>query len=107
MTATVKMNFSTLDQQIRVLDDMQEIRYCKLSESNLGPTTSYFIHLSLDNKCNWINGIYHNSRYAIFSLQDGKLELISKHYQMPKFRKSKIKSEVNAAEKIVSYCLSV
>lgn len=84
-----------------------EIPYLKVSDSNLGPTTSYFIHLSLDNKEEWSNNIFHNSRYAIFSVQNNKLELISKGLGMPKFRKSKADNELKAAEKIVKYCQSV
>lgn len=63
-----------------------------------------FQYVTADNKENWINGIYHNSRYAIFSLNCvGKLELISKGLGMPKFRKCSVKGSIHAAEKIVKY----
>lgn len=101
------MDSQAIAQQIRNLDTLQEIRYIKYSVSNLGGHTSNFVHLSLDDKEQWVNNIYHNSRYAIFSIQDGKMELISKGLGMPKFRKCNAKNEANVAEKIVKYCQSV
>lgn len=101
------MDSQAIAQQIRIFDTLQEIRHLKVSESSLGGHTSNFVHLSLDDKSEWKNGIYHNSRYAIFAIQDGKLELISKGLDMPKFRKSKADNEAKVAEKIVKYCLSV
>lgn len=92
---------------IRNLDIIGRIRHLKVSESSLGGHTSTFVHLSLDYKDEWVNGIFHNSRYAIFSISDGKVELISKGLGMPKFRKSKADNELKAAEKIVKYCQSV
>lgn len=89
---------------IHQLDNNGVIRHLKVSESSLGGHTSLFVHLSLDYKDEWVNGIFHNSRYAIFSLADDKVELISKGLGMPKFRKSKADDVVKAAEKIVKYC---
>jgi hypothetical protein len=101
------MNRETITTNLRDLITSEIAPYCVLSESNLGPTTSYFIHLSLDKKEDWINGIFHNSRYAIFAIQGGKLELISKGLDMPKFRKCNAKDEKNIAEKILKYCLFI
>jgi len=101
------MDATNIRHQILMQDEFSKIRWSKGSESNLGPTTSCFIHLSLDKKEDWINGIFHNSRYAIFSIQNGKLELISKGLGMPKFRKSNAKSNEDVAAKIVRYCYSV
>ena len=87
-------------------DQDNVIQHCKVSLSTLGgdDKATIFLHLSADNKENWINGIYHNSRYAIFSLNsDSKLELISKGLNMPKFRKCKVKGTHHVAEKIVKY----
>lgn len=100
------MDFSNLSQKVSDLDVNQTIKHFKFSTSSLGGHTSHFVHLSLDSKDNWTNNIFHNSRYAIFSISDGKVELISKHYNMPKFRKCNAKSEQNVAEKILNYCKS-
>ena len=98
------MNFSTLAETIQ----SDSIQHLKVSTSSLGGSESGFVHLSLDKKEDWINNIFHNSRYAIFTIgRDNKLELISKHYNMPKFRKCKVKSIENVAEKIRNYCNSV
>ena len=82
------------------------VPHCKVSKSDLGGYTSYFIHLSLDDPKDWVNGIYHNSRYAIFSVGD-KVELISSGTGMPKFRKGKVKNQDQLADRIINYCKSV
>ena len=98
------MNFSTLAETIQ----SGAIQHLKVSTSSLGGSESGFVHLSLDKKEDWINNIFHNSRYAIFTVgSDSKLELISKHYNMPKFRKCKVKSIEHVAEKIRNYCNSI
>ena len=101
------MNTTNLSEAIRNQDTISKVRHLKVSDSSLGGSTSTFIHLSLDDKETWTNNIFHNSRYAIFGVQDGKVELISKGLGMPKFRKCNAKNEANVAEKIVKYCYSV
>ena len=88
-------------------ENLQGISYVNVSKESLGGHTSVFVHLSLDNKETWAYNIFHNSRYAIFSIADGKVELLSKGLGMPKFRKCNAKNEENVAEKIVKYCQSV
>lgn len=48
-----------------------------------------FYYVAADNKEDWANGIFHNGKYGIFKYgtKDKKLELVSSHYEMPKFRK--------------------
>lgn len=82
------------------------VPHCKVSESSLGDSTSYFVHLSMDDKKDWNNGIYHNSRYAIFCIRD-KVELISSGSNMPKFRKGKVKNQDQVVDRIIAYCKSV
>lgn len=101
------MNTANLSEAIRNQDAISKVRHLKVSDSSLGGHTSNFVHLSLDDKEQWANGIYENSRHAIFVIQDGKVELLCKGLGMPKFRKSKADNEMKAAEKIVKYCYSV
>ena len=54
-----------------------------------------FIRLALQPKDDWLNGYYENSKYGIFVIQDGKIELFSKGLNAPKFRKTNIKDLVN------------
>jgi hypothetical protein len=61
----------------------------------------------MDDKKDWQNNIFHNSRYAIFAIHSDKVELLSKGTNMPKFRKSKVTSEAKVAQKIVTYCLYI
>jgi hypothetical protein len=77
--------------------------YIEVDESSLGESTSKFIKISLDAKEDWSHGIYHNSRYAIFCTRDGKMELISKHFNMPKFRKCNVKSGFDVVNKLIKY----
>lgn len=59
---------------------------------------------SLDPKGSWKNGIIQNSRYYSFMLHsDGTLELSTKHFSMPKFRKVKVKTVEAAVTKINEY----
>lgn len=69
-----------------------------------GPeNASVMIKLSLDEKETWINGIYENSRFSMFSLNNGKLEQFAKCSKLSKFRKSTIKSNDDVVSKIVSW----
>ena len=78
--------------------------YVHVEESSLGGSTSKFIKISLDPREDWNNGICHNSRYAIFCRDCfGKMELVSKHFNMPKFRKCKVKSDADIISKLIKY----
>ena len=71
--------------------------------STLGGYTSTFFKVSADDQDTWINNIFHNSRYGIFCLADGKLELISKGLNTTKFRKCKCNDEQTALDKIAPW----
>lgn len=69
-----------------------------------GPqNASIIIKLSLDQKETWINGIFQNSRFSMFSLNENKLEQFAKCSKLSKFRKSTIKSNDDVVTKIVSW----
>jgi len=74
--------------------------YIHIDNSTLGNHTSTFLKVSADTQDSWINNIFHNSRYGIFCLADGKLELISKGSNTAKFRKCKCSDEQTAMQKI-------
>jgi len=90
-----------------LLDEkLGDFGYFKVSYSALGGVdrASLFVHSSRQKEKEWLYNIYHNSDYAIFCLDyHGKMEIISRHYQMPKMRKCKIKSLEDAADKIAKY----
>ena len=66
--------------------------------------TGITIHMSLDPKDKWVNNIFHNSRFAIFMIDgSGSCELIGKNTNMPKFRKSQIKSSEHLIERLTKY----
>lgn len=79
---------------------MNNIRWHNVRSMNLGGNPARFIYVSKDYQSDWPNNIFHNSRYAIFSLNEGKLELLSKDRDLPKFRKCAISSVEKALEKI-------
>ncbi len=71
---------------------------------------SLFFTISLDNKILWPNGIFQNSRYLIFVVNNdtNSLELVNKHYKITeKFRKTKVKSIIEAVNKINAYINSI
>lgn len=94
-------------QQIRIYDVIQEIKWLQVVRSILAGHESLFVRISLDPKDSWANGIFQNSRYAIFSVSDSKVELISKSYELPKFRKVKIKNDEDVALKIMRWVASI
>ena len=60
---------------------------------------SLIVKVSLDPKAEWINGIFHNSRYAMFSVVGGKIEMFS-HSKTAKFRKSNASSVEEAISRL-------
>lgn len=57
--------------------------------------------LSLDPKESWVNNIFHNSDYAMFSIgADGAMEVFSRSHTVAKFRKSRAKSVDDVAKRI-------
>ena len=77
--------------------------YVHFDVSSLGGSVSKFIKISLDKKENWPYNIFENSRYAIFCISGGKMEIISKHFEMPKFRKSNVKNDEDVNDKLNKY----
>lgn len=100
-TAFLAQNVSEIREKVSTISG---IEYLHLDVSKLGPTHSVFIKVSLDSIESWECGIYHNSRYSIFSIHqyglDVKIEQISRHHQTQKFRKCKIKSIDDLVNKI-------
>lgn len=74
--------------------------YLHIDNSTLGGHTSTFFKVSADSPISWTNNIFHNSRYGIFCLADGKLELVAKGLNTTKFRKCKCIDEQSALHKI-------
>lgn len=73
--------------------------YVAVSTATLAGHSSLHVRVSLDPRDQWVNGIYHNSRYSMFTIRDGKIEQIAM-YGLAKFRKSKIKSLDDVASKL-------
>jgi hypothetical protein len=71
---------------------------------------SLIFTISLDDKSLWPNGIFENSRYLIFIVNNdtNSLELVNKHYKITeKFRKTKVKSIIESINKINAYINSI
>lgn len=93
------------DSNLKSLEDslqqLEGIGHVAISWSNLGGIPSIFLNVSLDDRSEWTNGIFHNSRYSIFAIHDDmKLEQISKHFSLPKHRKCKVNSIESIVEKV-------
>ena len=80
--------------------------YFQTDESSLGGSTSTFIRVAVESPEDWNYNIFHNAHYGIFCLRDNKLELISKHFEMPKFRKCKCNSFEIAQSKVQQWIAS-
>lgn len=93
------MNTTTLVETLNSL----VVPWKNTTVSTLGgkDRASVFLKVSLDSRETWVNGIYENSRYAIFcvSVNTGKVEMISGH-NVGKFRKCSVKNENHCLEKI-------
>jgi hypothetical protein len=84
------MAYTTSDvDKIKENFKLSTIPHYSVSLSTLGGAerATIIIKVSLDTKDTWENGIFHNSRYSMFSLHGGKMEQFSLQSQLPKFRK--------------------
>ena len=98
---------SNLQELRHSLQQLPEIAHAKVSWSNLGGIPSIFLHVSLDDRSEWINDIFYNSRYAIFAIHDDmKLDQISKASVTAKHRKCKIDSIQGIAAKVQKWAAS-
>jgi hypothetical protein len=72
-----------------------------VNRSTLGgeQNASLIVKVSLDPKEEWINGIFHNSRYAMFSIGGGKIEMFS-YSKTVKFRKANASNVEEAISRI-------
>lgn len=77
--------------------------FVSVKKAPLWSTGNPVIHavLSLDPKASWVNGIFHNSDYAMFSIgADGTMEVFSRSHTVAKFRKSRAKSVDDVVKRI-------
>jgi hypothetical protein len=90
------------DKLVELLEEI--FPYYFIERSTLGgeENASLIVKVSLDPKEQWINGIYHNSRYAMFHIGAGKIEQFNRS-ETEKFRKCNAKSIEEAANKIIAW----
>jgi len=99
-------NIENVKSFIEILKEKLNFEYKHIQYSTLGgkENISIIITVSIENQSLWYNGILQNSKYANFYLSNnGKLELFSKHHNMPKLRKCKIKNITHLIEKLNKY----
>jgi hypothetical protein len=79
--------------------------YASVERSTLGGEhrASLQVTVSLDPRDQWSYGILHNSRYAMFSINGGKVEQFSRHHQTAKFRKANANSVEEAISRIMAW----
>ena len=90
------------DKLVELLEEIFPYYYVERSTLGGEENASLIVKVSLDPKEQWINGIYHNSRYAMFHIGEGKVELFSQS-KTEKFRKCNAKSIEEAANKIIAW----
>lgn len=77
--------------------------YVSASTSSLDRHDTVYLHLSIDAKNTWVNGIFHNSRFAILRISsDFIIECIASS-GMKRLRKTRAKSQEDAIAKINIY----
>ena len=95
----------SVEDKAKLVELLEEIfPHCYVERSTLGgeENASLIVKVSLDPKEEWINGIYHNSRYAMFHIGKGKIEQFSRS-KTEKFRKCNANSIEVAANKIIAW----
>lgn len=89
-------------EHVAIFDSEIEAPFVKAEFSTLGGPgrESIIVRVSRDPKEDWHNGIFQNSNYSIFHLNQGSMERFSGRDREPKFRKTKFKTVHEAIEKI-------
>jgi len=93
------------DDSVAVQPALQGV-YVRVFYSNLGgnENASLMVLVSLDDPATWTNHILENSRYVRFQLgNNGVLEQFVRSGVKDKFRKTRVTSLAQAAEKINKY----
>jgi hypothetical protein len=89
------------------LNNNKDLKMVDVYWTALGGIPSVFINISLDDRDTWSNGIFQNSRYSQFVIHDDmKLEQMTCHYKLVKYRKSKIKGVNDVVNKIQKWANS-
>lgn len=101
---TMTTNYSTADRDTLQKSLEAIFPYVCVTRSTLGGEihASLIITVSMDPKNEWINGILHNSRYSMFSVDAGKIERFS-GYGTPKLRKSNVKTMSDVTQKLTDW----
>ena len=86
-------------------NNQTEAMFQTRSYSELAGHESVFFNVALEGKEEWPNGIFQNAHFAqfVYHVEEGKLSLIAKHYEMPKFRKCNVKCEEECLPKLQEY----
>jgi hypothetical protein len=87
---------------VELLDGIFPYYYVERSTLGGEENASIIVKVSLDPKEQWINGIYHNSRYAMFHIGAGKIEQFSRS-KTEKFRKCNSKSIEEAGYNLIAW----
>ena len=104
-TAPETMFIPSVEDKVELVELLEGVfPHYYVERSNLGgeENASLIVKVSLDPPEEWINGIYHNSRYAMFHIGAGKVWLFSQS-KTEKFRKCNAKSVEEAVNKIIAW----
>jgi hypothetical protein len=80
---------------------LETFPYARIVPSSLKRDDPYFsIYVSMNPQSTWINKIYFNSDYMVLSWDKNKLECVSKHFTLKKFRKCTAKTIEDVVNKL-------
>jgi hypothetical protein len=101
----VIFDYETIKDKGQEIIEKINADYKAITISTLGgiDNVSIIIHISLDKKETWQNGIFHNSRYYIIHIdKNGTVENFSCNYILKKMRKKTVKTLQEALDYINS-----
>ena len=78
-------NLATTDSPFKAIT----AGYISEERISLGNSSTNFLRISIECQHSWPYGIFHNAKYLILALREGKVECVSKSYKLPTFRKTK------------------
>ena len=98
----------SVDEFALKLKNSLKVPFISMRKSSLGGRTTLLLAIGFEKKENWINGIFENSKYARFSIEEnGIVECFTiSHNLNKKFRKSKVKSFEKLKERLNKFILN-
>lgn len=97
----IQMDIDTVNSIFASFKQIKFINITKHFLNRKNPT--YTIYISLDSPDIWKNNFFFSSKYAIFQLYNNNLQITSKHFSFPNFRKLFLTTEKKLYNSIAKF----